>query len=45
MTKDNNIMDFTKELSIKANTSVDQTDFLKALNEVTPGFGFDQSTF
>jgi hypothetical protein len=32
MTKDNNIMDFTKELSIKAGTAIDQTDFLKALN-------------
>lgn len=45
MTKDNDIMDFSKELSIKSGTAIDQVDFLKALSEVTPGFGFDQSTF
>lgn len=45
MSKGNDIMDFSKQLEIKAGTKVTQSDFLKALEEVIPGFGIDQVTF
>lgn len=38
-------MDFSKQLEIKTGTNIDQKDFLKALEEVTPGFGIDQTNF
>jgi hypothetical protein len=42
MSKGNDLMDFSKQLEIKAGTKVDQNDFLKSLDEVIPGFGIDQ---
>ena len=45
MTKGNDIMDFSKEMEIKAGTSINQKDFYKALEEITPGFGIDQANF
>lgn len=42
MTKGNDIMDFTKELEIKAGTVIEQRDFIKAITEIVPGFGVDQ---
>jgi hypothetical protein len=45
MTKGNDIMNFSKQLEIKTGTTIDQSDLLKALEEVTPSFGIDQSNF
>jgi vesicle-fusing ATPase len=45
MSKGNDIMDFSKQLEIKAGTKVTQSDLLKALEEIIPGFGIDQATF
>jgi SpoVK/Ycf46/Vps4 family AAA+-type ATPase len=45
MTKGNNLMDFSKQLTIQAGTKVTQEDFLRSLDEVVPGFGLDQENF
>ena len=45
MSKGNDLMDFSKQLEIKAGTKVDQKDLIKSLEEVTPGFGMDQENF
>jgi vesicle-fusing ATPase len=45
MTQGNDIMDFSKQLEIKAGTAVTQNNFRKALQEVIPGFGMDQVNF
>ena len=37
--------DFSRQLEIKAGTSVTKEDFMKALGEITPGFGMDQEDF
>jgi vesicle-fusing ATPase len=45
MTKGNNLMDFSKQLTIKEGTKVNMTDLLRSLEEVVPGFGLDQENF
>ena len=38
-------MDFSKQLQIKAGTKITQNDFLRAVEEIIPGFGIDQVNF
>lgn len=45
MTKGNNIMDFSKNFTLKKGTTVTMEDFVKAINEVPPSFGCDQENF
>lgn len=42
MTKNNNIMDFSKNFAIQKGTKVTMMDFEKAIEEVPPAFGIDQ---
>lgn len=42
MTKGNDIMDFSKNFTLKKDTTVTMNDFLKAIDEVPPSFGIDQ---
>lgn len=42
MTKGNDVMDFSKNFTLKKGTTVNMNDFLKAIEEVPPSFGCDQ---
>ena len=42
MTKGNDILDFSKNFTLKKGTTVNMTDFLKAIQEILPSFGCDQ---
>lgn len=42
MTKGNDVMDFTKNFTLKKGTTVNMHDFVKAIEEVPPSFGCDQ---
>jgi hypothetical protein len=42
MTKGNNIMDFSKNFTLKKDTKVTMEDFVRAISEIPPSFGLDQ---
>lgn len=42
MTKGNDVMDFTKNFTLKKGTTVNMHDFMKAIKEIPPSFGCDQ---
>lgn len=45
MTRNYNIMDFSKEIVVRDDVKVEMGDFLKALSEVKPQFGVDEEKF
>ena len=45
MPKGNDIMDFSKNFKLQKGTTVTMNDFMKAVEEVVPGFGIDQEQF
>lgn len=45
MSRNYDIMDFTKEIVVRDDVKVEMGDFLKALNEVKPQFGIDDEKF
>ena len=38
-------MDFTKAMKLTKDTKVTRSDFMRAIEEIIPGFGVDQEQF